>query len=164
MNERVCFDMKQRKSLFSKAIIGEFLKYVVVGGVAFLVDAGVLSLCFYIFLDHVDVRFWGSFDLRTVLATAIGFAAGLIANYILSTIFVFNKETQKNGMGKTRAFLIYAVVGVIGLILTELGMALGETVLGIHYDSLMMLVKIVVAGIVLIWNYLGRKIFVYKWA
>lgn len=156
--------MRQQKSLFIKAIIGEFLKYAVVGGVAFLVDSGVLALFYYIFLNHVEVVFWGHFELRIVLSTAAGFVAGLIANYILSTIFVFNKETQKNGMGKVQAFLIYAVVGIVGLLLTELGMSLGKLILGTHYEAFMMMVKVVVAGVVLIWNYLGRKIFVYKWA
>lgn len=156
--------MEKRRTLLDRAVIMEFLRYVVVGGVAFLVDAGVLALFYYIFLEHVDVLFWNHFDLRTVLSTATGFLAGLIVNYILSTIFVFNKETQKNGMGRVRAFFIYTVVGIVGLLLTELGMSLGRLILSTHYESFILIVKVIVAGLVLIWNYLGRKIFVYKWA
>ena len=42
--------------------------------------------------------------------------------------------------------------------MTELGMYVGTELLFMNY----MLVKIVVTGIVLIWNYLGRKIFIFK--
>ncbi len=156
--------MGRWKSLLNGAVFREFIKYAVVGGVSFLVDAGVLALFYYVIFCHVEVLFWNHFDLRTILATAAGFVAGLLVNYILSIRFVFNKDTQKKENGKAKSFLIYTVVGVIGFVLTELGMTLGRVILGTHYNTLVLLVKVVVAGIVLIWNYLGRKIFVYKWA
>ena len=71
---------------------------------------------------------------------------------------MFNRPGQQE-MGKSvGAFLIFGVVGLIGLALTELGMMLGVGLLG---DKFLLPVKIVVAGIVMVWNYLGRKIFVY---
>ena len=42
--------------------------------------------------------------------------------------------------------------------MTELGMMLGVALLG---DAFLLPIKIVVAGLVMVWNYLGRKIFVY---
>ena len=156
--------MQKKKFPLNRGVIREFMKYVVVGGVAFLADGGVLALFYYVFLNRVDVLFWNHFDLRTIFSTAAGFTAGLIINYILSTLLVFNKETQKNSMGRVQAFTIYAVVGIVGLLLTELGMSLGRLILNSYYTSFMLIVKVVVAGIVLVWNYLGRKIFVYKWA
>lgn len=142
-------------------MLKEFLRYCVVGGIAFLVDAGVLALFYYLILEHVDALIFGNVDLRNTLATAFGFIAGLAANYILSIIFVFNNEKQKS-KNNAKAFVIYAVVGVIGLVLTEIGMNLGKAILDSSYDRFLPLVKVVVAGIVLIWNYIGRKVFVYK--
>jgi putative flippase GtrA len=149
------------KKYLNVTVLKEFLRYCVVGGIAFLVDAGVLALFYYIIFEHVNALIFGSIDLRNTLATACGFIAGLAANYVLSILFVFNSSKQKS-KNNAKAFLIYAVVGIIGLGLTEVGMNLGKAVLDESYDKLMPLVKVVVAGIVLVWNYIGRKIFVYK--
>ena len=77
-------------------------------------------------------------------------------------IFVFTNEKQKEkNKKKSKTFIIFAIVGVIGLGLTELLMHLGMMFVskeGFWYIVLSCFVK----GIVLLWNYAGRKIFVYK--
>lgn len=78
-------------------------------------------------------------------------------NYILSLIFVFRAKDNKNNGKSVGEFIIFALVGVIGLVITEGLMHLGVNVLGFHY----MITKIVTAGIVLVWNYLGRKTLVF---
>jgi len=57
------------------------------------------------------------------------------------------------------AFVVFAVIGVIGLLLTEAGMEFGVRWVG---QSYYMVVKIFVAGVVLIWNYVARKILIFK--
>ena len=93
----------------------EFLRYVVVGGISALIDMAVnYGMLFYIL--------GGTKDDRGLVAVSVacGFAVGLAVNFILSNIFVFRSEEQKE-KGKTfGAFLIYAAVGVIGFGLTEL--------------------------------------------
>ena len=69
---------------------------------------------------------------------------------------------QQKEKGKTvGAFLIYAAVGIIGYFLT-----VGLTLLGTRFIGeegiWYLLMTAVVKGIVLVWNYLGRKIFVYR--
>ena len=134
----------------------EFLRYAVVGGVSAVIDMGVNYLMLYVILGG------GKDDTPKVIASvAVGFLVGLAVNFILSNIFVFKSEEQKQ-KGKTfGAFAIYVAVGVIGFILTELLTILGTKLIGdegIWYLLLSCFVK----GIVLIWNYVGRKIFVYK--
>jgi putative flippase GtrA len=134
-----------------KPLIKEFARYLIVGGTAFLVDYSTLYLTkTYLFANVGD---WGVY-----LATAIGFIAGLIYNYILSLVWVFKSARERN-KGKTlSAFLIFAVIGVIGLLLTEGGMYIG-------YDLLLidpMIVKIFVAAVVLVWNYAARKLLIFK--
>lgn len=137
-----------------KQLIFEFLRYAVVGGVAFLVDAGVMAAVKEVFFKE------NCSSLEMALCVACGFVAGLIANYLLSNLFVFRSEEQKKDGRNLRAFLVYAAVGVIGFFLTELGMYIGVALVG--SDGLWyILVKCFVAGVVLIWNYIGRKIFVY---
>jgi putative flippase GtrA len=133
-----------------KPLLMEFIRYLLVGGSAFLVDFGILVLCNSVLPDM------GGF--RLYIATALGFIAGLIFNYIFSILFVFQSARNGKTGRSAAAFLMFTLIGVIGLGLTELGMYVGVQVFTINY----MLVKIVITGIVLIWNYLGRKIFIFK--
>ena len=59
------------------------------------------------------------------------------------------------------AFLLYVIVGVIGYGLTVGLTLLGTLIIG-EEGIWYLLMTCVVKGIVLIWNYIGRKIFVYK--
>ncbi len=141
--ERCAVDKEKQKQL-----LFEFMRYVIVGGVAFVVDAGVMTLT-------KELAHW-----HLAVCVALGFAAGLLANYLLSAIFVFRTAEQKERSHRVVAFLIYATVGVIGLGLTELGMFIGVSIVGSD-GFWYVLVKCFVAGVVLVWNYIGRKIFVY---
>ena len=126
--------MKKRDTLF------EFLRYAVVGGLAAVVDMAVN----YLMLYHV---FSAGKDDKTYVAisVAVGFIAGLVVNFILSNIF----------------FFIYVAVGVVGFGITELLTLLGTRFIGDH-GLWYLLLSCVVKGIVLIWNYIGRKLFVYR--
>ena len=146
------------ESFFSKnkKLIFEFLRYVLVGGISAVIDMGVnFVMLFYILGGTKD-------DKGLVAASvAAGFAVGLLVNFILSNLFVFKDEAQRE-KGKTlSAFLIYALVGIIGFAMTEL-LTIGGTLIigegGVWYLLLTCFVK----GAVLIWNYVGRKIFVYR--
>ena len=148
------------KELLRSAQVIEFLKYCVVGGIAFIADTASLMLFYHFVFGEFsfDLLFLHIADGRTAAATAVGFLVGLVVNYVLSVLFVFNRPGQQEKGKSVGAFLIFGVVGLIGLALTELGMMLGVGLLG---DKFLLPVKIVVAGIVMVWNYLGRKIFVY---
>lgn len=140
----------------NKKLIMEFLRYVIVGGVSALVDMGVnYAMLFYILGGTKD-------DKGLVAASvAAGFVVGLTVNFILSNIFVFKSDEQREKGKTARGFLIYVAVGVIGFGLTELLTLLGTLVIGdsgIWYLALTCFVK----GVVLVWNYVGRKIFVYR--
>ena len=127
---------KRRKLL---SLFWEFFRYAVVGGIAFLADYGTLFLFQELFIS-----------------TAAGFIVGLIVNYVLSLTFVFRRKDNRGSGKSVAAFLIFTVVGVIGLGLTELIMYLGTELLHISY----LIVKIA-AAIVLVWNYVGRKVLIF---
>ena len=138
-----------------KKVIFEFLRYCIVGGIAFLADTGVMVALKEIFFQK-SCNEW-----QMALCVAFGFVAGLLVNYILSSLFVFIGKEQKEKSKSIKAFLIYAAVGIVGFGLTELGMWLGVKIVG-STGLWYVLVKCFVAGVVLIWNYVGRKIFVYR--
>lgn len=131
-------------------LLFEFLRYAVVGGIAFLADFATLVAAQELFFKNFA---WGVYA-----ATVLGFVAGLAVNYVLSLKFVF---TQTKDLGKGRdfkSFAIFGVIGLLGLALTELGMFTGIELLHWNY----MIVKILVTGAVLVWNYLGRKIIIFR--
>ncbi|MCM1335522.1 MAG: GtrA family protein [Bacteroides sp.] len=141
----------KKEDLKSRQLPFEFIRYAFVGGISFLADAGTLAL----FREFI---FPGETSEGLYFSTAIGFIVGLIVNYLLSIFYAFRKSENRNSGRDLRSFLIFAAVGVVGLGLTELGMFVGTALLQFHY----LFTRIVVAALVLIWNYIGRKIFVFE--
>jgi putative flippase GtrA len=126
-----------------------------VGGISALVDMGVLYIM-------TEFAFDGKKDgIALTLSVAAGFVFGLIVNYLLSQLFVFTSKEQREKGKKASAFFIYAVVGLIGFVLTELLMHIGMLFVS-HEGLWYILLNCFVKGVVLIWNYVGRKIFVYR--
>lgn len=143
------------KKLLARNNIFEFIRYIFVGGFSAVVDMGVL----YIMTEFV---FDGEKDgIALTLSVAAGFIFGLIVNYLLSQLIVFTSKSQREKGKRAGAFLIYAAVGLIGFALTELLMHIGMLFVS-HEGLWYILLNCFVKGIVLVWNYVGRKIFVYK--
>ena len=121
----------------------QLFRYGFVGGAAFLVDYVVLVL-----LTEV-------FGMHYLLSATISFILGLVTNYLLSVVWVFNKRTLGNRWAE---FAVFAIIGVIGLGLNALIMYVCTDKLGIHY----MISKIISTVIVFFWNFFARKIILFK--
>ena len=80
--------------------IAQFIRYVFVGGGATVVQWGLLV---------VLKEFCG---MNANIANAIGFIGGLIFNYVISTLWVFDNSAVKN---KAAEFTAFALIGVVGL-------------------------------------------------
>lgn len=120
----------------------QFFRYIFIGGFAFLADAFTLWLC----------EKWMNYMLGAVIA----FVVGLAVNYALSVLFVFSENSKvKNKLGE---FVVYGIIGVIGLLITECVMYLFTDVFGFYF----LISKIVAAAIVLIWNFTARKVVLYN--
>ena len=141
----------------------EIIRFVIIGGLATVIDMFFMGVTLYIFQPANYPSFFNVFygatispsTISTIVGTAVGFLIGLVFNYIFSIIFVFgNKGNSKS----TKGFLLFAFLSAIGLGLHMLGMFLGFNLLGINE----WIVKIVMTLIVLVYNYITRKIFVFK--
>lgn len=119
------------------------VRYIFVGGAAFIVDAGLLVLLVEALGVHV------------LLAAALGFCAGTVVNYALSTRWVFHHRTVKDPRIE---FLVFAALGVCGLGLNEVLMWLLVAGLSVHYA----IAKFVVAACVLCWNFFARKLVLFR--
>lgn len=129
----------------------EFSRYIIVGGSAFIVDVFLFFLC-------NNYVFYSFNKIGVYISIAFGFIGGLIYNYILSLLFVF-ESARNEDKGKTiGAFIVFFLVGVAGLALTESGMYIGIEILNINY----LISKVLVSACVLMWNYGVRKILIFR--
>ena len=116
----------------------QLFRYGFVGGVAFVVDYGSL----FVLTHYAGVPYLWS--------AAIAFLLGLVTNYLLSISWVFRKERSSNPW---KEFLVFAVIGVLGLLFNEGIMYVATEWIGLHY----MVSKLISTVIVFFWNFFARK-------
>ncbi len=124
-------------------LIKQLIKFGFVGGICFVIDYGVMVL-----LTEVA-------GMEYLLSCGISFTVSVIANYLLSMKFVFER---KDTLDRRVEFIIFVIMSVIGLGLTELLMWVFVDKANIHY----MISKIVVTAIVMVYNFVTRKLFLEK--
>lgn len=123
-----------------KNLIAQIMKFGIVGVLAFVIDYGVM-----VFLTEV-------FGLNPVVSATISFIVSVIFNYIASMRYVF---IHKEDMSRSREFVIFIVLSVIGLIINDVLMWAGTELVSIDYR----IVKIFATAVVMVWNFITRKIF-----
>lgn len=121
----------------------QFFRYIFVGGIAFVADGATLFV-----LTELGLHY--------LLSAAVAFLVGLIVNFSLSKLLIFTKASKvTTPLGE---FVTFGMIGLIGLGLTELLMYLFTDVIGFYY----MLSKVVSSVIVLGWNFIARKLTLYR--
>lgn len=138
------FDLKGIFITPTKNDFLQFFRYLFVGGIATIVDWTILFIL-------TDIS-----KIHHLVSSIISFIAGLMVNFILSKALVF--KTNEARVNPIWEFVSYAVIGVVGLGITELIMFITTDCFNQHY----MLSKVIATIIVLAWNYLARKFIVYK--
>ena len=116
----------------------QFVKYVFVGGIAYCVDFGSLF-----FLTEVV-------KIHYLVSAAIAFILGLLTNYAISILWVFPRRALAN---KRVEFLIFSVIGLVGLGLNEVIIWFFTESMHFHY----LISKIFSTFVVFIWNFIARK-------
>lgn len=120
----------------------QLFRYGFVGGAAFLVDYASL----FLLTNYAGVQYLWS--------AAIAFVLGLVANYLLSISWVFQRN---DNMSRWQEFLFFAIIGVVGLVFNELIMYACTDLLQMHY----MVSKLISTAIVFFWNFFARKYMVF---
>lgn len=124
----------------TKKLLIQIFRFGIVGGLAFVIDYLGLILCRELF--HFSI----------LVSSAIAFTISVIFNYILSIVWVFDVNKEKD---KKTNFVIFIVLSIVGLIITEIIMYIGTDLMNIHY----LIVKIVATLIVMVFNFITRKMF-----
>lgn len=135
--------------LLNKANIKQFISYFFVGGVAAIVE----WVMFFIFANVLQINYF--------VSTVIAFIFSTTANWILGRITTFKDNNTYKDQKAKEAFLVF-VVSAIGLLFNLILMYLFVTVMGFDSSLGKTLSKIAATGIVFIWNFLIRKLVIYK--
>ena len=122
-----------------KKLIAQIMKFGVVGVICFFIDYGLM-----IFLTE-------AMNISYLISSGISFTVSVIVNYILSLKYVFVAEEGNN---KIVEFLIFVLLSTIGLGINQLLMWMCVERLNIFY----MISKIAVTGIVMVYNFITRKL------
>ncbi|MGO4143744.1 GtrA family protein [Paenarthrobacter sp. YAF11_1] len=123
------------KAFISKFLASSLFKFLLIGGLSFLLDLGLLALCFQVF----GWPLW--------LATGAGFWGSFFFNYFLQRHFAFNGGgTALGGVLRYSGLLVFNTLAVMGIV--ELFQFIGAGyVVG----------KVVATIVTMGWNY-----FIYK--
>ena len=142
-----------------KQLLKEIGRFLIIGGLATLVDYIIFYLCTYLFFSGLEI------ELNKILSTFFGFVAGLIINWIFSASFVYRYEKKTT----KKQLLIYIALCVFGLLLTELGIYLAMPLYDklyvtiiVTFDFWQLFFKCLMTLIVLVLNYLGRKYLIFN--
>lgn len=118
----------------------QIFKFGIVGVIATIIDWAVFYLANDIFHIHYAI------------SAILSFTISVIYNYIASVRWVFDVNKKKD---PKRNFIFFVIFSIIGLILTLIIMSIGVDIF--HINA--MLMKITATVIVMVFNFITRKIF-----
>lgn len=126
-----------------KKLMEQIVKFGFVGFLCFFIDYGLMVLL----KEKLGIHY--------LISSTISFTVSVIVNYILSITFVFETDKSKNKVGE---FVIFVFLSVVGLGINALCMWVAVEFIHIHY----MLSKIGATAVVMVYNFVTRKIFIEK--
>jgi putative flippase GtrA len=129
--------------LTKNRLLRQLIKYTFAGGIAFVMDIGSL----YLLTEFAHIHY--------LISTAIAFLIGLSTNYIISINWVFDQRTVSN---KKVEFLIFGMIGVLGLGMNELVIWVFTEKVGLFYINS----KLIATAIVYFFNFFVRKFTLFK--
>ena len=139
-----------------KKLIEQIMKFAVVGGISFVVD-------FLVYAISVNVL-----HIHYIIAGVLGFVISVIVNYILSMKFVF---VSKDDMSKQSEFVIFVILSLIGMVLNSVILFVCIDLIYMNWmwlqgvvsiEIMNLAAKIVATAIVMVYNFVTRKIFLEK--
>ena len=126
--------------IFKNKLLNQILKFGLVGGTAFVIDYVLLYFC----TEFLHIHY--------LISSIISFTVSVIFNYILSIKWIFDVKKKQD----VKDFVIFIILSVIGLGINSLIMYVMVEKFGVYY----MLSKIVSTAVVMVYNFITRKIFV----
>ena len=123
-------------------LIGQLMKFGVVGIIATVIDFVVLTIL------------TETFGVHYLTSAAIGFIIATLFNYVASMRYVFNSRFGPHE--KRKELIIFILLSVVGLGLNQFFMWLFVEFFSIFY----IFSKVLATVLVMAWNFVSRKIFI----
>ena len=146
MRKKILFGIDYTNNEFVKIIL-----YLFVGGTAALVEWGLFYLFFYYLLVGLGL----SIDTLTMVATALAFGLSTLYHYFLGNVLVFDSGSKYD---KSKELSLVFLVSIMGLVFNLVLMYVFVGLLSWQP----MLAKVITSCIVVVWNYLSRKKWIFK--
>jgi putative flippase GtrA len=146
MRKKILFGVDYTNNEFIKVIL-----YLFVGGTAALVEWGLFFLFFYYLLVGLGL----SVDTLTMVATALAFGLSTMYHYFLGNILVFDSGSKYD---KSKELSLVFLVSIMGLLFNLVLMYIFVGLLAWQP----MFAKVLTSCIVVVWNYLSRKKWIFK--
>lgn len=121
----------------------QIFRFIIVGGIATVIDFAFL----YIFKEFLN--------FNIILSNTLAFTISVIYNYIASIKWVFDVSENRNSKIQ---FIIFIILSILGLIINSSILYVFSKFLGIYY----LLSKVLATIVVMIYNFITRKIFLEK--
>ncbi|RKY42459.1 MAG: GtrA family protein [Candidatus Makaraimicrobium thalassicum] len=121
----------------------QVFRYILAGGVAYIIDYSSLIVCIEIFKVYY------------LTAAAAAFLLGLLTSYILNVVWVFDRKVFSNKYVET---LIFAFIGGVGLILNQHFIWFFTENINLHY----LFSKFFSTIIVFVWSFSARKYILFR--
>ena len=130
--------------MVTNKLLLQILRFAVVGGIAFVIDFGLLLLL----TEYVGFNY--------LLSATISFIVSVIVNYLLSIAWVF---TSAKGQAKSKTksaiqIVLFFVLSTCGLFINNGIMWFSVEILAISY----IIGKLVATFVVMVFNFVTRKI------
>ncbi len=134
-------------------LIGQILRFGVVGTIATVIDVGVYTIC----CNLIGIPY--------LISGTMGFVASIVISYFMNMRFVFK---GKEGESKLKEFTIFTVLSIFGLGLNELILYICVDGIYLHWQWIQTIValkaanvlaKLFATGIVMFYNFISRKMF-----
>lgn len=144
-----------------KKLVAQIMKFGVVGFICFFIDllTGMVTLNVLQYVFRVQ-------DVVSAMAgSALGFTVSVVVNYLLSFKYVFQR---KENMNRKAEFVIFVILSIIGLGVNQLVMwvCVGPVYRNIallqrlfDYNLMYMAAKVIATAIVMVYNFVSRKMF-----
>ena len=148
-----------------KNLLAQIAKFGVVGVLCFFIDFGLYTISNVIFRA---TGFAAAFTYYYLIAGLIGFSVSMIVNYLLSMKYVFER---RDNLSRHREFVIFFVLSLIGMGINEIVLYVGIDMVYQHWRWMRSWMssgfaetffKLAATGIVMVYNFISRKIFLEK--
>lgn len=138
-----------------KVVIGQFIRFAIIGGINTGVDFAVLNLLSWITgVNKGNGVIW---------LNLVSFSVAVINSYFLNKFWAFKDQSSSEQGKKFVSFITISIIGaVINTSIVRFISTNVDPMFGLSAQLWLNVAKLFATGVSLIWNFIGYKLVVFK--